>query len=88
MLSDRRDGQRVTGASQCFMYHCGSKYSGILEDISMSGALVSVTNSLPYVVQLGDACGLECSGDLFCPDEYSSKVVRIDSHKVGLQFTE
>lgn len=87
MLSDKRSGNRLASATECVLYHCGSKYSGVLEDISISGALVSMTNSLPYVVQLGDQCGLECCGELYCPDECSSKVVRIDSHKVGLQFT-
>lgn len=88
MQNDKRVGHRVTSASQCLLSHCGSKYPGVLEDISISGALVSMTNSLPYVVQLGDTCDLECCGELSFPDEYSSKVVRIDSHKVGLQFNE
>jgi hypothetical protein len=87
MLNNKRCTSRVTCFSKCFLYHNGSKYPGILENISISGALVSVSNSLPYVVQLGDMCSLVyCNDSLRSPGEFHSKVVRLSTFKVGLQF--
>ncbi len=87
MVNNRRSATRVTCFSKCFLYHNGSKYQGILENISLSGASVSVANSLPYVVQLGDRCNLiYCDDGAPVPCEYASKVVRMSTPKIGLQF--
>lgn len=88
-MHDKRSVQRVLCVSKCLLIHNGSKYVGILEDISLAGALVTTTSSLPYVIQIGDTCSLLFCGDqALCPNEYNSKVVRINSPKVGLQFIE
>lgn len=87
MDNERRSHARVTCITKCFLYHNGSKYPSVLEDISISGALVSTANSLPYVVQLGDRCSLVyCDDELFCPVERPSTVVRLSSPKMGVQF--
>lgn len=87
MENERRRHSRVACISKCFLYHNGSKYPGILEDISISGALVSAANSLPFVVQLGDKCNLVyCDDEAFCPGEYPSTVVRLNSPQIGVQF--
>ncbi len=86
-MKDKRSVQRASCVSKCLLYYRGSKYLGILEDISLEGALVTMTSSLPYVIGVGDSCRLLFCGDQeFCPNEYNSKVVRISSPKVGLQF--
>ena len=88
-MGEKRDVQRVSCVSKCLIFHKGSKYPGVLENVSPAGALVTMTNSLPYVVQLGDTCSLFFCGDQeLCPIEYSSKVVRISSPAVGLQFIQ
>lgn len=87
MLNERRGTTRVTCFSKCFLIHMGSKYPGVLENISVSGALVTVTNSLPYVIQLEDSCDLiYCDDQVFHPGDYPSKVVRLSSPKIGLRF--
>jgi len=87
MLNNRRGNSRVTCISKCFLYHNGSRYSGVLENISISGALVSAGDSLPYVVQVGDSCDLVyCVDGVISPGEYPGTVVRLYSPKIGLQF--
>lgn len=89
IMKDKRGVQRASCVSKCLLYYKGSKYLGILEDISLTGALVTMTSSLPYVIKLGDSCSLLFCGDQeFCPNEHKSKVVRISSPKVGIQFVE
>lgn len=89
MVNDKRAGHRISCVSKCLVYHNGSKYPGILENVSISGALVSMTNSLQYVIQLGDTCSLVFCGDrTLCPDEHLGKVVRLNSPQIGLQFLE
>ncbi len=86
-MKEMRNVQRISCISKCLLSHNGSKYTGILEDISLGGALVTITNSLPYVVQLGDTCSLLfCDDPKSCPGECYSTVVRISSPKVGLRF--
>jgi hypothetical protein len=86
-MKDKRDVQRVSCVSKCQLFHNGSKYIGVLENISIDGALVTMTNSLPYVIKLGDTCSLIfCGYQELYPNERSSRVVRINSPKVGLQF--
>ena len=86
-MNELRRVQRVSCVSKCMLFHNGSKYSGVLEDISLCGALVTMTNSLPYVVRIGDTCSLLfCDDQQYCPGEYTSTVVRISTPKVGLQF--
>ena len=88
-MGEKRDVQRVSCVSKCLLFHNGSKYPGVLENISLAGALVTMSNSLPYVIQIGDTCSLLCCGDQeLCPNEYNSKVVRISSPTVGLQFIQ
>jgi hypothetical protein len=88
MLNNRRGNNRVTCVSKCFLYHSGSRYSGVLENMSISGALVSAGDSLPYVVQVGDLCHLVyCDNGVISPGEYPGKVVRLNTPKIGLQFT-
>jgi c-di-GMP-binding flagellar brake protein YcgR len=88
MQNERRSYVRVPCFAKCLLYHKGSKYSGVLEDISKSGALVrAANNSLPYIIQLGDRCNLVyCDDNILCPDEFSSVVVRLSSPEIGLQF--
>jgi hypothetical protein len=89
MQRNRRYNNRITCISKCFLYHNGSKYSGVLENISISGALVSAGDSLPYVVQVGDSCNLVyCDNGVISPGEYPGTVVRLSSPKIGLQFKQ
>lgn len=88
-MKDNRSVKRASCVSKCLLFYKGSKYLGILENISLDGALVTMTSSLPYVIQLGDTCNLLFCGDQeFSPNEYNSKVVRISTPKVGLKFVE
>ncbi len=86
-MIEKRSEERLPLISKCLVIHNGSKYNCELENLSISGALVTTTNSLSCVVELGDTCSLLLCGDqAFCPNEYYGKVVRISSPKVGLRF--
>jgi hypothetical protein len=88
-MRDKRSVQRVSCISKCLLSHNGTKYPGVLENISLGGALVTIHNSLPYAITVGDTCGLNFfEGQELCPKEYDSMVMRISSPVVGLQFVK
>jgi hypothetical protein len=60
-----------------------------LENISISGALVSVWDFPTAAIQLDDACGLYlCTDPRLCPGKYTSKVTRIGQSKIALHFLD
>jgi hypothetical protein len=64
----------------------GSKYDGLVDNISTTGASVELAASGQIDIQVGDKGTLNVL--LLSPVNYMCKVVRINSNKVGLQFVE
>lgn len=89
MYSVERQGRRVNCADKCLLVYNGKKYPCILENISMSGALLLCTDPFPKTMNPGEICGiLLCSDPALCPSEYRSKVARYEASKIALQFIE
>lgn len=88
-MGEKRTVQRVSCFSKCSILHNGSHYVGVLENISLNGALVAMADALPYVIRIGDTCQLCFSGNPeLCLRESVSTVVRICTPRVGLQFVK
>jgi hypothetical protein len=84
-MAERRF-QRFDIKQGVYLYHGVSKYEGMLENISCSGALVEIP-TLPELMELGDLCHLAFAANpeaILC----GCTVVRMLSSSVGLQFIE
>lgn len=89
MYDVKRHGGRVVCDDKCLLVYNGKRYDCILENISVSGALLRCNDSFPKRMNPGDTCGiLLCSDPTLCPSEYRSKVARHDASKIALQFLE
>lgn len=87
MYPSARKGLRVSCDDKCLLRHKGINYPCQLENISISGALVSVPDFPKTAIQLGDTCGLLlCTDPALCPGEYTSKVTRLGPSEIALHF--
>ena len=65
----------------------GNSYRALLENISLGGALIKVSDSVPYGLQVGDECTLTlCSDTGSCSSRHFCRVVRHDAANMGIQF--
>lgn len=86
-----KNGQslRIPCNSLCILNYQGTDYHGMIDNVSLSGALVRLHASVPPGIQSGDECCLMlCNDPGVCPVRYTCKVVRIDSNYIGLEFVE
>ena len=86
-----KNGQslRIPCNSLCVVSFQGIDYQGMIDNVSLSGALVCLQTSLLPGIESGDECDLMlCSDPGVCPVRYTCKVVRIDSNYIGLEFIE
>lgn len=85
-MKDIRHGLRAKCFEKCLLNFNGTRYQGILGNISISGALVNLKEEFPDM-HAGDFCGLHLCNDLnVCPREYSCQVARVAEVEVGLRF--
>jgi len=86
-MIDKRNHRRIDCATECILYRNGSIFRGVVENISISGALVRIRRNLSEIIQRGDVCSL-----LICnlPSEYysrhASQARHIESTIIGIQF--
>jgi len=86
-MAEKRDYQRIDCAEKCFLYHEGSKYCGVIMNISISGALVSLGESTHAIIMPGDTCSMMLGDEpakSFC--RYKSQVIRVNPSGVGLKI--
>jgi|GEM_PF-1384765 len=87
MMLEKRRHQRVTCLSRCIFYHDRRKYEAILENISISGALVKMNCPLPAGLHPGDTCIFILSEDQSVGyGTFKSKIRHMRSRRIGLQF--
>jgi hypothetical protein len=86
-LDNKRNGTRIDHERTCFLSHSGITYRCRMKNISLSGTLVSAQDFVSAAMQVGDMCGLLLSAEsTMCPIEYTSRVSRLDSSNIALQF--
>lgn len=85
-MKDARSGLRVKCDSRCVLVHGESTLECILQDVSISGALVRVSEDQALEFHDGK-CGLcLCQDPDMCPGEIACRIVRTHQKDVGLTF--
>jgi len=80
---------RIHCETVCILNYEGKNYQGVVENISLTGALIKLSGIVPSAIHPGDSCGLMlCSDPELCSVKYTCKVVRLDSAHIGVQFLE
>jgi len=80
---------RILCDAKCILNFDGFDYHGMIENVSLSGALLKLNDKMPIGMRPGDRCDLMlCDNSDYCPIKYSCKVIRIDSEIIGVQFLE
>lgn len=80
---------RIHCDTLCLLSYAGKQYHGIIENVSLTGALIKIDNTVPIVISPGVTCSLVIYSEP--PDsnsEYKCLVVRVDSNRIGLKFLE
>jgi len=86
-MIEKRSHIRINCATKCILYHDGSKFRGVVENLSITGALVRIRRNLPGSIHPGDACSLLiCHLPALSYSRHASQIKHLDSTTVGLQF--
>ena len=65
----------------------GNTFDVLLENLSIGGALVKVSDGIPQNLNVGDICSLMlCDNPDSCPVKHSCRVIRLDSVNMGVRF--
>jgi hypothetical protein len=80
---------RIVCAAECILNFDGVDFPGVIENISLTGALIKLDSEMPAGIRPGDTCDMIfCSSPDVYPIKYTSKVVRLDSTLIGIEFLE
>lgn len=82
-----RSGTRFNAEHDILIHHKGTKYQSKMQNISITGVIASASELTPDTIHVGDICGLSfCADPTVSPMVYSSRVTRIDTSGIALQF--
>ena len=85
-MSDTRHGLRSKCSEKCMLVLNGTNHECKLENISISGVLIRVSEHM-MSIRTGTRCGLHLCGDpQLCPGEYACQITRISTNEIGLKF--
>lgn len=88
-MAEKRQHQRINCVEKCLLYHADSRYCGAIINISISGALVKLSDVAPGIIIPGDTCSFMLSTD---PEtsfySYKGRIKHVDSTGVGLEILE
>lgn len=80
LMDDHRIHSRMKLHLHCHLDHGGNTYYGLLEEISLGGALVKVDDYTP--LKIGDLCELVlCKKSVLFHLKRTGKIVRLDSER-------
>jgi len=85
MFEKTREDERVNIITRCRLDIKGTKYDGIVDNISTVGASVEINASDQNNIRIGDTGILYVL--LLSTVQYLFKVVRNDTNRIGLQFS-
>ena len=88
-MGDQRLYTRVKGDSaNCILMELdGKSYQAMLEDISLGGALIKISEGVPHGLNIGDECSLTlCSASDSCSSKHFCRVVRCNFTSMGIKF--
>lgn len=80
---------RIVCEAKCILNFDGFDFQGVIENISLSGALIKLNDKITNSIQPGDTCDMifRSNPDLY-PVKYTCKVIRLDSAIIGIEFLE
>jgi hypothetical protein len=85
-MNNSRLGLRISCNAKCILLLGDFKFDCTLVNVSISGALVRVSE-LPDGIQTLCLCGLYlCNDPNVCPGEYTCHVARVNEKDIGLRF--
>lgn len=65
----------------------GVTYQALLGNISLTGALIKLSDNVPNGLHVGDMCGLMLSDNpKLSSAKYTGRIVELDSGSVGISF--
>ncbi|MBW4056890.1 MAG: PilZ domain-containing protein [Proteobacteria bacterium] len=88
-MAEKRQHQRINCVEKCLLYHADSRYCGAITNISISGALIKLSDFTPGVITPGDTCSFILSNEpetYFC--SYKGRITRVNATGVGLVILE
>ena len=87
-MDNQRQYTRFECDSECILMEIdGDTYDVLLENLSLGGALVKVSDGVSNSLQVGEMCGLMFHDNLNMNFEnHTGKIVRLDSGSVGVSF--
>ena len=85
-MTKKRNDQRINYISKCLLEIRGTRYFGLLENISTTGASIEMLGISPSNIHRGDVCTLTTL--LLSPVKYSCIILRADSTQIALQFVD
>jgi len=88
-MSNKVPSPRIAIKEKCTLSFNGLDFQGVSENVSLSGALIKLNDKITNNIHPGDNCDLMFNNERhFYPIKYISKVVRVDSENIGIQFFE
>lgn len=80
---------RIVCEAKCILNFDGFDIQGVIENLSLSGALIKLKDKIPDSIHPGDKCDMMfCSDPDLYPVKYTCKVIRLDSEIIAIQFLE
>jgi c-di-GMP-binding flagellar brake protein YcgR len=88
-MRNKEPSSRIVCEAKCLLSFDELDLEGVIENLSLSGALIKLNDKTPNNIQPGDNCDLMFNSDQdLYPIKYTSKVVRVDLEIIGVQFLE
>jgi len=87
-MKSERDDFRIKTGSHCFLMGLdGVTYRALLGDLSLTGALIQLSDNVPNGLHVGEMCGLMLSDNTkLSSAKYTGRIVELDSNSVGISF--
>jgi len=87
-MGNQRQYVRTECESQCVLMDLdGNTYKALLENISLGGAMVTMSDGIPQSLKIGDVCDLLlCNDPELCPAKNTCRVVRHTTAHIGVTF--
>jgi hypothetical protein len=87
-MGSERHNFRTRSNSHCLLMGLdGVTYQALLGDLSVSGALIKMSDNVPHGLHVGEMCGLMFSDNFkMSSEKHTGKIVRLDSGSVGVSF--
>ena len=87
MKNEKPDFRKKPDSHCLLMGLDGVTYQASLGDLSVAGALITLSDNAPNSLHVGDMCGLMLSSrPALSSSKYTGRIVSLDSDSVGISF--